>query len=130
MDKGTADRRLRERGVSSVQFVLASALALTLFVAFANLVVVQYGRGAMQSALDQGARAGSVAGSTTDCESVASDVVGQLLGGRMGSEVAVTCSADGRFMVAEALAVFDGWTPMTPDFTVTMSSRALLEVRR
>ncbi len=129
MDKGAADRRLTDRGISSVQFLLASALAMALFMAFANLVIVQYGRGAMQSALDQGARAGSLAGSTSACEATASEVIGQLLGGRMGDTVLMSCSAAGGFMVATGSAVFDSWTPMTSDFTVTLSGRAFIERR-
>ena len=45
VDPLTADRRLNERGISSIQFLLASGLGMLLFLALANLVVVQYGRG-------------------------------------------------------------------------------------
>jgi len=63
VDSIPAHRRLNERGVTSGQFLLASALALLLFLALANLVVVQYGRGAVRSALDQGARVGAISSS-------------------------------------------------------------------
>ena len=127
MDSGRADRGLTERGVSSVQFLLASALALILFLAFANLVVVQYGRGAIRSALEQGARAGAVSASALDCESKARDVVTQLLGGRMSEGLVVGCALAADRVVAQASATFQSWTVLTPDFQVSMSTEAFLE---
>ena len=50
-------RAASERGMATPQFVLASGLALLLFVAFANLIVFQYGRGVVRAALDEGVRA-------------------------------------------------------------------------
>lgn len=113
--------------MTSVQFLLASALALILFLAFANLVVVQYGRGAIRSALEQGARAGAVSASTLDCESKARDVVAQLLGGRMSEGLVVGCALAVDRVVAQASATFQSWTILTPDFQVSMSTEAFLE---
>ena len=127
MDQGPVDRRLTERGVTSVQFLFASALALILFLAFANLVVVQYGRGALRSALEQGARAGAATGSAADCEAVAAEVVSQLLGGRMSDGLRVRCAPSGGEMVAVASATFESWTLLTPDFDVALSTRAVME---
>ena len=127
MDKDVVDRRLNERGVSSVQFLLASVLALLLFVAFANLIAGQYGRGAMRSALEQGARAGAVVGSTSDCESTVDEVIGQLLGGSMSESLVVDCSTSGALMVASASAVFESWSPLTPDFSIDLSAEAFIE---
>jgi hypothetical protein len=116
-----------DRGVSSVQFVLASALGLFLFVALANLVVVQYGRGAVQSALEQGARAGSVRGEPSACEETAEDVLSQLLGGRMSDDLAISCRLVGISMVASGVAVFPSWTPLASDFQVELTSEAVIE---
>lgn len=127
MDSGTADRGVADRGITSVQFLLASALSLTLFLAFANLVAVQYGRGAIRSALDQGARAGAITGSAEVCETTAQDVLAQLLGGRMGDSVAVLCQPGNGVMVASASAVFESWTPLTVDFEVSVSGEAAME---
>lgn len=127
MDQGTADRRVRDRGITSVQFLLAAALSLIVFLALANLVVVQYGRGAIRSALDQGARAGVIAGSEQVCESAARDVLAQLLGGRMGESVSVGCVSRQGLMTASASAVFESWTPMTSDFVVVVSGEAAME---
>jgi hypothetical protein len=117
---------LNDRGVSSVQFILASGLALILFLALANLVVVQYGRGALRSALEQGARAGTVSGATV-CELVAGEVIDDLLGGRMSDDLSIGCEIQGSFVVASGHAIFESWTPMTPDFSIDMSARAVVE---
>lgn len=115
-----------DRGVSSVQFVVASALALILFLALANLVVVQYGKGAIRSALEQGARAGTTAG-LSGCEDTAGRVVDDLLGGRMSDGLVLSCSVSGGSIVASASAVFESWTPLTPDFAVSLSTSAVIE---
>jgi len=126
VDSGPAARGIGDRGVSSVQFVLASALALVLFLALANLVVVQYGRGAVRSALEQGARAGSTAG-VAACENTAQQVVADLLGGRMSDGLALDCTLSGGTLVASASVTFDSWTPLTPDFGFTLTSSAVVE---
>lgn len=127
MDQGPVARRLTDFGIASVQFVVAAALALLLFIAMANLVVVQYGRGAIRSALEQGARAGSVARSTEACEATIRDVVDQLLGGRMSDGLTMACTVNGVSMAASASAVFESWTFLTPDFEVSISTEAYLE---
>jgi hypothetical protein len=126
VDPRTAVERLDDQGVSSVQFVLASALALILFLALANLVVVQYGKGAVRSALEQGARAGTTAGIAA-CEHTARQVLDDLLGGRMSDGLVVSCSLSGRAMVSAASVVFESWTPLTPDFAFSLSSAAVVE---
>jgi len=127
MDPRTVDRGLNDRGVTSVQFILASALALILFLALANLVVVQYGRGAIRSALEQGARAGAVAGSSDQCEATAGHVIGQLLGGRMSDGLAIRCSVSGGQMIAVGSTVFETWTPLAPDITAALQAAAVIE---
>jgi hypothetical protein len=127
VDQSPTHRRLGDRGVSSIQFLLAAALSLTVFLALANLVVVQYGRGAMRSALDQGARAGAIAHSEQVCETVARDVLSQLLGGRMGDSVSLHCGVVDGLMAASATAMFESWTPVTGDFEVAVSGEAALE---
>lgn len=126
MDTRPADRGVADRGVSSVQFVLASALALVLFLALANLVVVQYGKGAVRSALEQGVRAGSTGGLVA-CEDTAREVIEDLLGGRMSEGLALQCGESGASVVASATAYFQSWTPLTPDFTFSISSSAVSE---
>lgn len=130
MDQDTITQRVGgptpDRGVSSIQFVLASALALILFLTLANLVVVQYGTGAVRSALEQGARAGTTAG-VSACEVRVDQVVEDLLGGRMSDGLVVSCSITGGSVVASASGIFESWTPLTPDFAFMLSSSAVVE---
>lgn len=130
MDQRRADRRLSDRGVSSVQFLLASALSVLLFVAFANVVAVQYGRGAIRSALEQGVRAGSISSSPADCEATAREVTRQLLGGRMSDGLVLNCALDGEVIRASATAVFEAWSPLTPDFPISMVAESAREPLR
>ena len=126
MDSRTAARLVDEDGVSSVQFLAASALVLLFFVLVANLVVVQYGRGAVRSALEQGARIGTVRGPAS-CVDATSGVLADLLGGEMGRDLTVDCARDGRDVVATASGSFRSWTPFSPDFTVEIEVRARAE---
>jgi hypothetical protein len=119
--------RLSDRGVSSVQFLIASGLGLVFFLALANIVVVQYGRGALRSALDQGVRVGSVSQSTERCEQRIDEVLGQLLGGSMGDGVTAECEISAGVVAASASAVFPSWTPFSADFEVEMTALATLE---
>lgn len=106
--------------------MLASALALVVFVALANLVVVQYGRGAVRSALEQGARAGTTSG-VSACEETARRVIDDLLGGRMSDGLTLRCDLVGGSMVASASVQFESWTPLTPDFAFSLSASAVVE---
>ncbi|MCI0679475.1 MAG: hypothetical protein L0Z63_10595 [Actinobacteria bacterium] len=128
MDQGPADRGLTERGVTSVQFLLAAGMALLLFLLLANIVVVQYGRGAIRSALEQGVRAGAFVGSADRCEATSRSVVDELLGGRMSDDLVIRCSVEAGRVTAEATASFESWTILTPDFVVRLGAEATLEV--
>jgi hypothetical protein len=128
VDPVSADRRLTDRGVSSVQFLLASGLGLLLFLALANLVVAQYGRGALRSALDQGARAGAVSSSVEDCVDRIEGVLAQLLGGRMGDSVVAVCVVGPYVVTATGRALFESWTPFTSDFSIEMTAQATREL--
>jgi hypothetical protein len=98
-----------------------------MFVAMANLVVVQYARGAIRSALDQGARVVAVTGSTGECEQRVEEVLDQLLGGRMGDLVTAWCELGPQLATARADAVFEPWTPLVPNFEVSLSATATVE---
>ena len=126
MDSRKPDR-LRDRGVSSIQFLLASGLGMIMFLALANVVVVQYGRGALRSALDQGARVAAVTGSVAGCEARVGEVLDQLLGGTMGDGVIAGCEISGGLAIASGTAVFPSWSPLSPDFQISMNASAVLE---
>lgn len=127
MDSRIIDRRLNERGLTSIQFVLASGVALIFFVALANVVVVQYARGSMRSALDQGVRAGAVTGSVSECEQRVGEVFDGLLSGSIGETLSYECLVDGAVIAATASLTVDSWTPFTTDFAVELEATATLE---
>jgi len=100
---------------------------MIMFLALANVVVVQYGRGALRSALDQGARVAAVTGSVAGCEARVGEVLDQLLGGTMGDGVIAGCEISGGLAIASGTAVFPSWTPLSPDFQISMNASAVLE---
>jgi hypothetical protein len=62
-----------------------------------------------------------------ECEERAVEVIGQLLGGRMSDGMTIICGVSGNVMVARGDGVFQTWTPLAPDFAVTVISEAALE---
>ena len=70
------------RGFTTIQYVIAVAWSLVLFVLVANLMVDLYARGAVRDALDDGVRAGApAAGPVAACEARAHEVVSGLVRG-------------------------------------------------
>ncbi|MFO7548913.1 MAG: hypothetical protein R6X29_08625 [Acidimicrobiia bacterium] len=128
MDPGAAAGRLirSEGGLATVQYTAAAGMALVVFVLMANLLVVQYGRGVVRAALDEGSRAGAAAG-TEVCLARAAEVLGQLLAGPAGSGITVRCADDGSVVRATAEGTLPGWLPGIPDFEVSMEALAARE---
>ena len=122
-----AERHRSENGFTSIQFLLASALALVFFTALANLVVVQFAAGAVRSALDQGVRAGSITRSAESCEVRVVEVLDGLLGGSVGDTKTINCEIVGFLVVAEGSVAVDSWTPFTRDFLIEHTAEARLE---
>lgn len=115
-------------GSTTIQFVAAAGLALVTFVVLANLVVFVYARGVVRAAVDEGARRGGRLGaSPADCEARAADVVADLLGGRIGDDVSVSCSASDDAAVAVGHVRLKGWLPVVPDWTFTLEGRSVRE---
>jgi hypothetical protein len=119
-----------EEGMTTVQYVAATALSLIVFVMMANFIVFLYARGVVRASVDEGARTGSRFGATTaECESRARDVLGDLLGGGLGSDVRIRCeSPDEDVMRATVDVTLHGWLPgVVPDWTFTLSARSVRE---
>ncbi|MDH5616380.1 MAG: hypothetical protein OEY62_07570 [Acidimicrobiia bacterium] len=118
-----------EGGFATIQHVVAAGLALVFFVLLANLVVMQYGRGVVRSALDEGARAGALSGAgPAECLARVDGVLDDLLGGPLFADLIWTCSRDGEWMVAAATGRLAGWLPMVPDIPLQMEGRASIEI--
>lgn len=115
-------------GFTTPQFLLAAGLSLVLLATLANVLVQQYAVAAVQAALDEGARAGSlVDASGGACARRVREAVGGLLGGSYGQGVRVACVRAGSRVVASARVRFDGWAPMVPDLVTTLRAEQVAE---
>lgn len=126
------DRPLPEAGFVTVQYVWVIATSLVLFTLVANVVLVQYGRAVVRSALDDGVRAGArVISSPADaelaCESTADATRRDLLGGGLGDGIAIDCVPAASEMRAVATSVFASWFPGVPDWSFTDRAVAVQE---
>ncbi len=115
-----------ERGAITVQFALATAFSFVLLVLVANLLVDLYARGAVRDALDEGARSGALANSSTAaCEREASEALDALLRGRIGRDITIECERRGDGWVrATARVRLHSWLPGVPDWVFTMRAVA------
>ena len=117
-----------ERGFTTIQFVVATALSLLLFVMMANLIVFLYARGAVRAAVDEAARVGARADAApTDCERRAASTLDGLVGGRLRSQVQVRCEAGTDVVRVRADVRLSAWIPGVPDWDFTLVGRATKE---
>ena len=118
-----------EEGMTTVQYVAATAFSLIALVMMANFIVFVYARGVVRAAVDEGARAGSRFGATTaEGDSRARDVLGDLLAGRLGSDVSVQCESNEDEIHASVHVTLHGWLPaVVPDWTFTLDARSVKE---
>ncbi|MEZ5218184.1 MAG: hypothetical protein R2715_16750 [Ilumatobacteraceae bacterium] len=122
-----------DRGAALVPLIVATGVLLLVISAVVNLVVFQYGKGVVRSALDEGAPVEQASRSTTgtfECEARANNVLSDLLGGQMGTGVHVACVDDGTRMIATATVHFDGWFGSVTDYDTTLVAPATRETRR
>ena len=118
-----------DAGMTTVQFVAATAMSLIVFVMLANFVVDLYARGAIRAAVDEGARAGApIDSSVGECERRAKDALDDLLGGGMRSGVRVDCVDSLGTIRAQATVVLHGWLPgVVPDWSFSLTGTAVKE---
>jgi hypothetical protein len=122
------ERPGRAGGFVTTQFVLAVALSLMLFVMLCNAIVYQYGRGVVRAALDEGVRSASRAGGTVSaCEAAAEEVRHTLLGGPIGSHVAIRCGLVADTVQATATGYLPSWLPLVPDWSIDLAASAVKE---
>lgn len=122
-------RREDEGGFTTIQYVVATAFSLLLFVMVANLLVDLYERGAVRDALDEGARAGVPASvGADDCLARAHEVVRSIASGSSMRVDDLTCVQDGDRIVSTARITLDSWFPMLlPDWKLTLRASARKE---
>ena len=119
-----------ERGEVGVGIMLAVAITFIVAVAVVNVLTVMYGQAVIRSALDEGVRAGSrVDGGPEVCKRQAETVRQDLLGGRLGDRIAISCSLPTPgTLVAVAHATFDSPLPGVPSWTIRSEATAVQEV--
>lgn len=117
-----------EGGQASVTYLLAIVVSMMVFVLMANLLMFLYARGVIRAAIDEGARAGAVAGSSdTECLARATDALDDLLAGELGDGVTLRCAVEGNQIVATAEVVLVSPYPGIGDWSFTAVARAVDE---
>jgi hypothetical protein len=123
-----------DRGFGTVEYLAAVGISLILLVMVANVIVVQYGRGVLRAAVDEGVRDGSryfadeeLAAVEGRCEHRAREVLHNLLRGRMGRGLEPRCRATDSDVTAVIEGRFEGWLPGIPDFDATTRGAAARE---
>ena len=112
-----------EGGFTVVSAVWVMAVTLVLVTAFANLFVQRYAQAVIRQATDEGARAWALNGGTqADCAAAASDVVGDLLGGPMVSEISFNCVDQGTTVAVTARATLAAMPPLADSVFVTTAT--------
>jgi hypothetical protein len=105
-------------GTAAVLTPVAMLLTLIVFVVGINLVIDEYGKGAIRAVVDEAARAGSVQGAiggpVEACQAKAAEVMGGLLGGSFGKGISVSCALSGNEIVAVASGSLPDWMHVVP----------------
>lgn len=118
-------------GSTAVITLVAMLIALAVFMAGTNLVVFEYGQGAVRTAVDQAARAGSEqqapGGPVAACQTKAAEAMANLLPGPFGKRIVINCNIEGGQVVATATGRFPGWLPPVPALAVHLQGASQLE---
>ncbi len=107
--------------------VLALLVLMTLVVGSLNVVLDEYAKGALRSAVDEGAQAGATSGSTALCAQTAVRARKGLLPGPYTSRTVITCRVEGAFMQASATARLPSLLPLVPAVTVHLIGLSAIE---
>ncbi|MDH3607566.1 MAG: hypothetical protein OER12_11290 [Acidimicrobiia bacterium] len=117
-----------DEGFLTAQFVVAVAFSLLLLVLIANVIIVQYARGVVRSAAEEGAQAGSrLTATSAECIARADEVLDGLLGGAMGDGVSASCTVGPTEVAATVTYTFEPWLPLIPAWTGSQTSFAVKE---
>ncbi len=117
-----------ESGMVTLQYVVATAFALVVFVLLVNVVVDLYARGAVRAAVDEGVRAAApLDASPAECSARAQDVLDDLVGGRIRAGVRITCGEGADGVTARADVRLSSWLGFIPDWSFTLTGTAVKE---
>ena len=115
-------------GAATLQYVVATAFVLVVFVGLTNLVVDLYARWAVRAAVDEAVRAGARvdASAAQCCGRVPTTCSTDLLGGRLRAGVDVSCAERVDVVTATADVRLPGWL-LLPDWSFTVTGTAVKE---
>ena len=128
-DLGSRVRGLkRESGFATAQFMVVAALSMAFMALLLHLIALQYARGVLRSALDEGVRVGApTAARESDCVAAIDRVLADLMGGPLGKDVTFQCLFVDQRVVASAEGAFSGWFPGVPDVTFQLEVAGVKE---
>jgi hypothetical protein len=122
-----------ERGLATIEFLMAIGFSLLLVAASTNLILIQYGRGIIRAAADESARVGArvVDNDTADATAIANcqqrqaDALKAI--GRLGTVTTSTCQVANGQVQTTVSASLKGWLPGMPDITTTANGTSVKE---
>ena len=128
-DLGSRIRRLKgEGGFATAQFMVVAALSMAFMALLLYLIALQYARGVLRSALDEGVRVGGpAAAQESDCVAAIDRVLADLIGGPLGQDVTFQCLFIDQRVVASAEGAFSGWFPGVPDVSFQLEVAGVKE---
>ena len=121
-----------EAGNAAIVTLLAILVTLFVFLMATNFIVDQYAQGVLRTAVDEGARAGSLegapAGAQSACQAKERQVMSGLLAGSFAAGIRLDCALDGGEVVATASGKLPAWLPPVPAVPVHSVGTSILEV--
>ncbi len=108
--------------------VIGMVLLLVVFIGALGMVVDEYAKGALRTAVDEAAQAGATAGgSVASCETKARQVGDNLLPGQFAGAMVVNCHVEGDEMVASFAGTLHGFSPPVPPVRISVSGYSVIE---
>jgi hypothetical protein len=126
-------RRRSERGSTALITLFAMLISIVVFMAALNLIIDEYGKAAIRTAVDEAALAGSQQGAAGGpvgaCQAKAAEVMAGLLNGPFAKQVAISCSLDPATgqVVATGSGDLPGWLTVIPAAPIHVTGAALVE---
>lgn len=106
-------------GLLSLELAFGLMTLVGVIVFALNLAYLQYVQGAVRAAAVEGAQAGAlVDGTEGECQAVATDLLGQLVGDT-DDRIGIRCFDTGDTMVAVVVGSVGGWITAVPDVDVS-----------
>ena len=129
--RGRGDTTCDQAGNAALVTVIAMAITLIVFMAAINLIVDEYGKGAIRTAVDEAAQAGSLqsaaGGPIAACQAKAAQVMSGLLNGPFGHDITISCTVQAGQVVATASGNLPAWLTIIPVDTIHVVDSAQIE---